>query len=93
MESKDSNLILSQDEKMRVEIYKNFQGKNVVPIAYFFHGSFLTSRRRVIIISLDYAVDCQGYVLRNTNCVQLGGNIWSNYDDLFDKVVERLNKK
>ena len=92
MESKDANLILSQDQKMRVEIYKNFQGKNVVPTANFLGEHFLAGRRRVIILSWDYAIDCAGDILKNTNCVQWGGSIWSDYDDLFDKVVARLNK-
>jgi len=93
MESKDSNLIISQDQKMRVEIYKNFQGKNVVPNAeFYFDGSFGIGRRRVILLSWDYAVDCEGYILKNTNCVQWGGNIWSTNNDQFDKVVARLSR-
>ena len=72
MESKDANLILSQDQKMRVEIYKNFQGKNVVPIAYFFDEHFLAGKRRVVVLSWDYAVDCEGNILKNTNCIHYG---------------------
>lgn len=90
--SKDANLIISQDQKMRVEIYKNFQGKNVVPTAYFLGELFLADRRRVIILSWDYAIDCAGDILKNTNCVRYGGNIWSDYDDMFDKVVARLSR-